>query len=103
MTGTMRRLAALVLAAFISAGCSNASSPATGTAARDGGGTANQAREALRFAACMRANGVKEFPDPEASGDLTIDAIANGSSVDTNSEQFQQAMTACKDVEPAGF
>ena len=31
--------------------------------------------QALKFAECMRDNGVKEFPDPDASGQLTIDAI----------------------------
>jgi hypothetical protein len=34
---------------------------------------------------------------------LTIDAVANGSSVDTNSAAFKQAMSACKDLEPPGF
>ncbi len=39
--------------------------------------------KALKFAECMRANGADAFPDPDASGRLTIDAVANGSSVDT--------------------
>ena len=51
----------------------------------------------------MRNNGVSEFPDPDASGQLTIDAVANGSSMDTNSAAFEQAMSACKDLEPPGF
>ena len=51
----------------------------------------------------MRAKGVSGFPDPDASGQLTIDAVANGSSVDTNSAAFKQAMSACKDLEPPGF
>jgi hypothetical protein len=50
----------------------------------------------------MRNNGVKEFPDPDSSGQLTIDAVAN-SSVDTNSPAFQQALSACKDLQPPGF
>jgi hypothetical protein len=57
----------------------------------------------MKFAQCMRDNGVSAFPDPDASGAFTIDQIANGSSVDTRSAAFQQALTACKDLEPAGF
>ena len=51
----------------------------------------------------MRDDGVSAFPDPDASGELTIDAIANGSSLDTSSAAFEQAINACKDLEPAGF
>jgi hypothetical protein len=51
----------------------------------------------------MRDNGVREFPDPDASGELTIDGIANGSSVDPDTEVFKQAIGACRDLEPPGF
>ena len=51
----------------------------------------------------MRDNGVDDFPDPDSSGSLTIDAIANKTSVDTDSAAFDHAMTACKDLEPTGF
>jgi hypothetical protein len=57
----------------------------------------------MKFAQCMRDKGVSEFPDPDASGALTIDAVANGTSVDPNSATFQQALSACRDLEPAGF
>jgi hypothetical protein len=60
-------------------------------------------QQAVRFAQCMRDNGVRDFPDPEASGAFTIDAIANGSSLDTSSAVFGRAISACKDLEPAGF
>jgi hypothetical protein len=70
----------------------------------NGGNTSAANREqAVKFATCMRSHGVKQFPDPDASGQLTIDAIANGSSLDTNSAAFKQAISACKDLEPAGF
>ena len=59
--------------------------------------------KAVKFAECMRANGVSAFPDPDASGELTIDAVANGSSLDTSSAAFKQALGACKDLEPPGF
>jgi hypothetical protein len=51
----------------------------------------------------MRDNGVTGFPDPDASGELTIDAVANGTSVDTNTAVFEHALSECKDLEPAGF
>jgi hypothetical protein len=68
-----------------------------------GGSNATNRDQAVKFAECMRKNGVKQFPDPDASGQLTIDAIANGSSLDTNSAAFKQAISACKDLEPPGF
>jgi hypothetical protein len=51
----------------------------------------------------MRSNGVSEFPDPGPSGKFTIDGIVNGSSLDPNTPAFNHAMSACKDLEPAGF
>src|SRR5919204_4613437 len=99
MKRTLRPLAALVMVALISAGCSNALA-GTGTGSST---NASPRDEAVKFAACMRANGVKQFPDPDASGQLTIDGIANRSSLDTNSAAFKQAIGACKDLEPAGF
>jgi hypothetical protein len=34
---------------------------------------------------------------------LTIDAVANGSSLDTNSAAFKQATGACKHLQPPGY
>jgi hypothetical protein len=77
------------------------SNPPAGTAT--GNSTSANLEKAVQFSRCMRANGVPNFPDPDASGQLTIDQVANGSSVDTNSPTFQQALSACRDLEPAGF
>jgi hypothetical protein len=87
-------LALIAMAVLISA-CGS-SAPA-GTA-----GGSNHA-QAVRFAECMRHNGVSAFPDPPASGNLTIDAVANGSSLNPNSPAFTHAISACKTLEPAGF
>ena len=114
MSRTLRPLAALAMLAMvavISAACGGTpSSGDTNTAAtpagtgRNGGNTTTTTREkAVKFAECMRANGVSTFPDPDASGEMTIDGIANGSSVDPNSPAFKQALSACKDLEPPGF
>ena len=87
-----------------SVGNTTAAAPAeTSTASSVGNTKAADRQQAVKFAECMRKNGVKGFPDPDASGQLTIDAIANGSSLDTNSAAFKQAVSACKDLEPAGF
>jgi hypothetical protein len=86
------RYAALALVALAGAGCSNA--PAEKSTATS---------KAMKFAQCMRDNGVSEFPDPDASGELTIDAVANGSSLDTDTAAFKNAVSACRDLEPAGF
>ena len=91
-------LIALAICALIGAGCSNAS-----TDTNNGNSSAANREQALKFAQCMRDNGVSQFPDPDASGALTIENVVNGSSVDPNSATFQQALTACRDLEPAGF
>jgi hypothetical protein len=91
-------LAALAVVALACAGCSNAP-----TDASSGSSTAAKHEQAMKFAQCMRDNGVSAFPDPDASGELTIDQVANGSSVDTSSAPFQQALSACRDLEPSGF
>ena len=57
----------------------------------------------MKFAACMRENGVTEFPDPDASGELTIDGIVNGSSLDPSTPAWKEAIAACKDQQPPGF
>lgn len=94
-------LAALAMAALIGAGCSKG--PAVTDAGTGGDQNPTPHEQAVKFAECMRDNGVREFPDPDPSGQLTIDGIANGSSLDTSSAGFRQAMSACKDLEPAGF
>ena len=101
MRRTPRPLAILAMLALI-AGCSSAPAGA-GSSSSGGDTTATTHTKAVKFAECMRGNGVSAFPDPVASGELTIDGIANGSSVDTNSAAFKQALNACKDLEPPGF
>ena len=81
----------------VSAGCGGTRSSGGGTT------TATPREKTVKFAECMRANGIRAFPDPDASGELTIDGVANGSSLDTNSAAFEQALSACKALEPSGF
>jgi hypothetical protein len=106
MTGTrtlrpLATLAMVAMVALISAGCGGTGSAGTGSSGSNGAATTRE--RAVKFSECMRENGVSDFPDPDASGALTIETIANGSSVDTSSVAFTRALTACKDLEPPGF
>jgi hypothetical protein len=59
--------------------------------------------EWLKFARCMRANGIANFPDPRPDGKLLLPLRADGSpSVDTKSPQWQAADKACKLYSPGG-
>jgi hypothetical protein len=93
MSRRLGPLAALAVVALIGAGCSD--EPAD---------NANAAHEkGVKFAECMRDNGVSEFPDPDASGELTIDGVLNGSSLDASSPAWKAAIGECKDLRPPGF
>jgi hypothetical protein len=102
MSRKRQSLTAVALIAMLTliSGCGSSAPVNTGGGADSA--TAN-AGTAAKFASCMRKNGVSQFPDPPASGNFTIDEIANGSSLDTNSPAFTQALSACKALEPAGF
>jgi hypothetical protein len=93
-------LAALAMVALIGAGCSNDSD---GTGTGTGNAAAANQTKAVKFAECMRDNGVNEFPDPDASGELTIDGVLNGSSLDPSAPAWKEAIGACKDLQPPGF
>jgi hypothetical protein len=105
MNRRRRPLAALgviAMAALIGAcGASAPSSAGTGSSAGKGAGA--NAQKGVKFAECMRSNGVRQFPDPGASGKFTLDGIVNGSSLDPNTPAFNQAISACKHLEPTGF
>jgi len=107
MSRKLRPLVALGLAGLIgliSAGCgSNASSkssagtPSTGTGTASSGATTKLTAQekAVKFAECMRANGVPHFPDPGPNGDYSF-------GVDVSKEVFTKAVDACKALEPPG-
>jgi hypothetical protein len=99
-----RPLAALALIAMVVliSACGSSAPASTGSGG-GGNNTAANAQKAVKFAACMRSNGVSEFPDPGASGKLTIDGVVNGSSLDPSTPAFKQAISSCKDLEPPGF
>jgi hypothetical protein len=55
---------------------------------------AQQQRQLLAFSACMRAHGIKDFPDP-SNGGLRIQGHP-GSDLDPNNPTFKRAQQACQ-------
>ena len=98
------RVAGLVVAiAAITAGCGGHSDSAsiignTSSARTTSSGATKKLtaqEKAVRFAECMRANGVPHFPDPSPKGDYNF-------GVDVSKEAFTKAVDACKALEPPG-
>jgi hypothetical protein len=101
----LRSLTALAIVVVIGAGCGS-KAPAetdTDTGANTKTKTVTAQDKAVMFAQCMRDNDVSEFPDPDASGELTIDGVLNGSSLDPDGPAWKKAIAACKDLQPPGF
>jgi hypothetical protein len=101
MSRRLRPLVVLAMVAVISVGCSNA--PAKTSTGNNTTGTTTTREKAMKFAQCMRDNGVSGFPDPDPSGQLTIDGVLNGTSLDPNTSAWKRAISACKDLQPPGF
>ena len=101
MRRTPRPLAALAMVAMvavISAGCGSNAPSETGTASSSGTGgdkTLTAQEKAVKFAECMRANGVPHFPDPDPKGDTNF-------GVDVTREVWLKAIDACKAFKPPG-
>src|ERR1035441_5690783 len=72
------------------------SSPAAGKPSSHGSAKPS----VLAYAQCMQSHGIKNFPEPNSSGQLTV---TQGESLpDTSSPQFQAAATVCRSLHPAG-
>lgn len=101
--------AALLLAGLLVAGCAG-NEPAGPGVADLGTPTASASSEnknvpkdpkarAVAYSKCMRANGVRNFPDPDSEGNIRLHAEpGNGMSVDD--PKFQAADKACKYLMP---
>jgi hypothetical protein len=55
----------------------------------------------LRFAQCMRAHGITDFPDPNAQGALAIKGQPGGD-LNPNNPRYQAADKACRHYQPGG-
>jgi hypothetical protein len=81
-----------------------ASAPTTTESSSDDDSGSQQANPAA-FSACMRKNGVPDFPDPDSQGRIRITGgQRNGQrfGVDAGSAQFQKARKACQKLAPKG-
>lgn len=95
MSRTLRPLAALALTALIGllgVGCGSSASSEPGTA---GNKNATSQDKAVKFAECIRANGVHHFPDANAKGEFVF-------GIDVSPAVWDSAVNACKALEPPG-
>ncbi len=92
-------LALIAMAVLISA-C-GASAPAGGGSGGDPTATAHA--KAVKFAECIRSNGVSEFPDPNSSGQFAYGIPSRSSPLDPSSAAWKHAIGACKTLEPPAF
>jgi hypothetical protein len=102
--GRWSPLGLVALISLISAGCGSNAPSETGTASSSGtassadtGGTkkGTDQDEAVKFAECIRANGVPDFPDPNAKGDFVF-------GINVSPAVWKKAIDACKDLQPPG-
>ena len=97
----MRTLTAgLVLLALIYAGCGSSTPSETGTAGTSATATAKSKQlsardKAVKFAECIRAHGVSDFPDPNAKNDFEY-------GVSVTPAVWTKAVNACKALQPPG-
>jgi hypothetical protein len=96
MNRTLRPLAALAMLAVIIAGCSNGSAGNGNTRTTSSSGTATPREKAVKYAACMRTNGVPDLPDPKASGDFPAFGVSVSPAV------WDKALGACEALKPPG-
>jgi hypothetical protein len=68
----------------------------------NGGLTQSQQQQALnqlvKYAECMRAHGVPNFPDPQGNGGAGI--IINRHTIDTSSPRYRAAARTCQSLSP---
>ena len=61
---------------------------------------ATEARE-LQYSECMRSHGIRDFPDPNGQGGISIRSTP-GSDLDPNNPRFKAADSACQHLMPGG-
>ncbi len=116
---TYLAVAMLTSVFLLASGCGGSSKPSsvasvatTTSSSTDAGTTAGAAagsdspssqtqlqQDALQYARCMRANGVPNFPDPNADGGFLFHT---GNGVDPSSPAFKTAQAKCQKLLPSG-
>jgi len=103
MSRRLGPLAAIAMVALIGAGCSNGSAEngTAGTGSSTGNGSSGADKKltardkAVKFAECIRAHGVSDFPDPNEKNQFEY-------GVSVTPAVWTKATTACKDLQPPG-
>jgi len=85
-------LPTLALIAMMSVGCGSSAPSETGSS---GSEKAEARDKAVKFAECIRAHGVSDFPDPDAKNDFRY-------GVSVSPAVWKRATAACKDLQPPG-
>jgi hypothetical protein len=79
-------------------GCGHGSAAATGAdAATTASSSGSPIQQLVAYSACMRRNGVPNFPDPNSQGNLVISPDLR---IDANSPQYKRAESACRKLSP---
>jgi len=81
------------------AGCAVALAACGSSAKSNNQSASNGYAAGVRFADCMRAHGVANFPDPSPGGGIQI---GSGSGINPQSPAFQSAQSACSKLLPGG-
>ena len=95
MSRTLRPLVALGLIALTGAGCGSTAASKPSTASSGAHPKPSAQEKAVKFAECMRGNGVPHFPDPDPKGEFEF-------GVDVTREVWLKAVDACKALKPPG-
>jgi hypothetical protein len=98
---------ALALAVAVLAGCGGGEPAQENVASVSGGGAAPTAsasagadpEQGRKFAACVRENGVPDFPDPGPDGRFDFQQFRDA---DIDRQKLQSAREACRDLAPNG-
>jgi hypothetical protein len=88
----------IALVALTSACCGSGAPSETGTTSGTSTGGNERATDqdkAVKFAECIRSNGVSDFPDPDAKGEFQY-------GVSVSPAVWQKAVNRCKDLQPPG-
>lgn len=97
--------AALFTVTLFTTACSSGT-PSTGVAGLGGTASASASSSsgggsALAFSQCMRAHGIKDFPDPGSNGAINLNG-SPGSDLNQNDPRYQAAYQVCKSLLPPG-